>query len=195
MEAGAMSADRNEGRARLGMWVFVVSLTALFGAGIVLFALARTGGGGHLVRDVDRGARIALPGWMWASTFLVFCSSVALHQGLAWGRMGLPAQGRLAVRGAAGAGWGFLILQIPALLALVDRYRSMPGIRPVVVFLVVGLSALHLLHAAGGAIALTRLASRGPDPAPGGAWGLMAIYWHFLAGLWLILFTTFALLR
>lgn len=195
MEAGATSTDRIEERARLGMWVFVISLVALFGAGIVLFILARTGGGGHLVRDVERDARIVLPVWMWASTFLVFCSSVALHQGLSWGRIGLPSQARLAVRGAAGAGWGFLILQVPALLALVERYRAVPGIRPVVVFLVVALSGLHLLHAAGGTIALTRLASRGPSPSPGGAWGLMAIYWHFLAGLWLVLFAAFALLR
>jgi heme/copper-type cytochrome/quinol oxidase subunit 3 len=195
MEAGATSTGRMEERARLGMWVFVVSLIALFGAGIALFVLARTGGGGHLVRDVERGARIALPVWMWGSTLLVFCSSVALHQGLSWGRMGLPAQARRAVRGAAGAGWGFLILQVPALLVLVDRYRAVSGIRPVVVFLVVTLSGLHLLHAAGGAIALARLASRGPTPAPGGAWSLMAIYWHFLAGLWLVLFLTFALVR
>jgi heme/copper-type cytochrome/quinol oxidase subunit 3 len=177
------------------MWVFVVSLGALFAAGIVLFVLARTGGGGHRVRDVEEGVRIVLPVWMWASTFLAFGSSVALHQGLQWGRLGLPSQARLAVRGATGAGWGFLILQVPGLLVLVEAYRAVPGIRPVVVFLVVALSSLHLLHAAGGAIALTRLASHGPSPAPGGAWSLLAIYWHFLAGLWLVLFTTFALVR
>lgn len=195
MEAGSVAKERREERARLGMWIFVVSLTALFGAGILLFVLARTGGGGNMVRDVARGSRIALPVWMWVSTFLVFGSSVALHQGLSWGRMGLPSQARLAVRGATGAGWGFLILQVPALVALVERYRAVPAIRPVVVFLVVALSGLHLLHAAGGTIAMTRLATGGPTPAPGGVWGRMAIYWHFLAGLWLALFTTFALLR
>lgn len=187
------------GTARMGLWVFVISLSVLFGAGIVLFLLARTGGGGHLVRDVVGGARIALPAWIWASTFLVFCSSVALHQGLQWIALDLPLQARRALWAAAGFGWGFVALQVPGLWALVDRYRSVDGIRPVAVFLVVALASLHLLHAAGGLAVMTRLSLRSrrllPDMARAEGWRLLAIYWHFLTGIWLVLFGVFAFVR
>lgn len=199
MEAEAEAGSGGADRTRLGLWIFVLSLGALFAAGIVLFVMARTGGGGHLVRDTQHGARISLPLWIWASTLFVFCSSVALHQALQWARMGLPGQATVAFRGATALGWGFAILQVPGLLALIGRYRGVEGARPIAVFLVVALSGLHLLHAAGGVAAMTRLAVRaGRVPLDGSvpaAWGHMAVYWHFLAAVWLALFATFALVR
>lgn len=188
-----------EGLGKLGLKIFILSLSALFSAGLVLFVLARTGGGGHRVQDVVAGARIALPAWIWASTFVVFCSSVALHQGLQWGRLDLPLQARRAFWAATALGWGFLALQVPGLWALVARYRAVPGIRPVAVFLVVALAALHLVHAAGGVAVMTRLATRArrhlPRTERGGSWALVALYWHFLAAVWLVLFGAFAFVR
>lgn len=192
----AMGADRT---LRLGLWVFLISLTVLFGAGIVLFILARTGGGGHVVQDSEHGVRVALPLWIWISTFLVFSSSVALHQGLQWGRLGLFRQARRAFWAATWLGWGFALFQMPGIWVLLERYGAVEGIRPVAVFLVVALAALHLIHAAGGLVALTVLAIRSSrhDPGPNhiAGWRDVSLYWHFLAGVWLALFAVFAFVR
>jgi cytochrome c oxidase subunit 3 len=197
MEREQGSPPRSAGR--LGLWVFLVSLTMLFGAAIVLFVLARTGGGGHQVRDTVGGARIALPAWIWASTFVVFCSSVVFHQGLQWVRLDLPLQARRALWAATGLGWGFLALQGPGLWVLVHRYREAGGVGPVAVFLVVAMAALHLLHAVAGVALMTRLAVRArrtlPDRSHAEGWALLAVYWHFLTGLWLVLFGVFAFVR
>jgi cytochrome c oxidase subunit III len=182
---------------RQGVWVLVISLGMLFSAGIALFVLARTGVGGHRIRDPFVGARLLLPVWLWVSSFFLFVSSVALHQGRQWIKLGVPHYGLWSFRAAMSLGWIFAALQIPGLIALTNRFHPAPGGASPVYFIVLGLVALHALHTVGGLLAGTTMAWR-MDPgtvAGGGEERLyvFSIYWHFVVGVWLVLFSTFSL--
>lgn len=185
--------------SRLGVTVLLAALTMTFAAGLVLYVIARTGAGSHLVRDTMHGALPALPAWLWASTFVLFTSSVALFQATQWARNSLPFQARRAFRLATTLGWVFAALQVPGLVALVDRYRPQGGERSVVYFLVMFLVVLHLLHAAGGLLPMTAFGRRGSfqrEDGPGmERLGNLSLYWHFLAGIWLAIFATFSFVR
>ena len=185
--------------ARLGVTVLLGALTVTFGAGLILYVIARTGAGSHLVRDAMHGELPALPVWLWVSTFVLFASSVVVFQAMQWVRMALPFQARRAFRLAAALGWVFLVLQVPGLVVLADRYRPEGGERSVVYFLVLFLVGLHLLHAFGGLFPMTSLARRATflrEDAPGRErLSNVGLYWHFLAGIWLVMFTTFSVVR
>lgn len=192
MSASVPAADAYrapEGSFRQALWIFVLSLAVLFGAGLVLYGAARTGWLGHVVRG--GGAKTVLPVWLWFSTFFILASSVALHQALQWVRMGLPAQARMGYRLALGLGYVFVALQIPGLAAFVAAHRAAsPGASRlwiVVVFLV----ALHALHVLGGIVPMTAIARRPRIGAE--TMGNVAVYWHFLAGVWIVMFSVFAL--
>ncbi|HEX6852311.1 MAG TPA: hypothetical protein VF139_12995 [Candidatus Polarisedimenticolaceae bacterium] len=185
--------------ARLGVAVLLGALTVTFGAGLVLYVIARTGAGSHLVKDAMHGALPSLPAWLWVSTFVLFVSSAVAFQAMQWARMLLPFQARRAFRLAAGLGWAFVALQVPGLVLLVERYRPAGGERSVVYFLVLFLVGLHLLHAAGGLLPMTSLARHASflrEDGPGmERLANVSLYWHFLAGIWLAMFATFSLVR
>lgn len=185
--------------ARLGVTVLLGALTVTFGAGLILYVIARTGAGSHLVRDAMHGDLPTLPLWLWASTFVLFASSVVVFQAMQWARMALPFQARRAFRLATVMGWAFVALQIPGLAALAERYRPAGGERSVVYFLVLFLVGLHLLHAFGGLFPMTSLARRASfqrEDGPGmERLSNVGLYWHFLAGIWFVMFVTFTLVR
>ena len=182
---------------RQGVWVLVISLSMLFGAGIALLVLARTGVGGHRVRDPFAGVRLALPVWLWVSTFFLFVSSVALHQGREWSKLGLPVYGLRSFRAAMGLGWVFALLQIPGLVAPTGRFHPASSNPSPAYFLVLVLVALHALHAVGGLVAGTTMAWRLNPGTLAGAGEerlyVFAIYWHFVVIVWLALFMAFSL--
>lgn len=182
---------------RQGVWVLVGSLSVLFAAGIALFVIARTGAGSHNVRDSIAGPRLALPVWLWVSSLFLFASSVVLHQGRQWIGLGLARRGLFGFRWAMALGVVFAVLQVPGLVALSGRYHPAAGGTSPVYFVVLALVALHALHAAGGLVPGAVIAWRlRPDDVA--AWGreridVFAIYWHFVVGVWLVLFSTFSL--
>lgn len=187
------------GSARQGLWILVLSLTVLFGAALVLYVAARTGVLGHIVRSGEAAPRVSLPVWLWFSTLFILASSVALHQALQWARMNLPVQARRGLVIALGLGYAFLVLQIPGLLRLVDAHRAGAAHNVRIYLLVLFLVALHALHVMGGIVPMTSLVRRS-TPATFDASGTeplrnMAIYWHFLAGVWIVMFSVFVLVR
>lgn len=195
----ASSPTRPSNLGRMGVWIFILSLNVLFAAGIALFVIARTGAGSHVVRDT-LGDRIpSLPVWLWFSTFLLFTSSVALHQSLQWRKLGLPGHARRGFRIATAIAWAFAALQVPGLWRLAGRYAPDPAAPSVVYFLVLFLVGLHLLHAGGGLALMTSFARRAgfglDDAAEGERLANFAIFWHYLALVWLVLFSTFSLVR
>jgi cytochrome c oxidase subunit 3 len=114
----------------------------------------------------DWGGGVPLPSALWASTGILAASSVVLElrRGSAWW--------------AGGLGAGFLAAQAWAWSQLLRSgvdIGSSPGASFFYVF-----TAVHGLHALGGVVALL--------PWSGKA---ARIYWHYLAGLWLLLLTLF----
>jgi cytochrome c oxidase subunit III len=184
--AGPHAALRRDAAAvavGIGLWVFIGVASALFLLFITAYVMRMNG--------ADWSA-IAMPWQLWLSTALLMGGSITLQrsaaaaQGAHWDR-----SRSLLVLGGACA-FAFLGVQLWAWQALYAM-RVMPAGNPAASFFYL-LTALHGLHVAGGLVAWG-VAVRGfwriTDPALG-AWriALCARYWHFLLGLWLLLFAT-----
>lgn len=127
---------------------------------------------------------------LWLNTALLVASSLAMH-------VGVVAARRQSLNGiivGVSAGAGFAILFLLAQLYLWQHLQSLG-------FYVSGnaassyfylLTAVHGLHIIGGLIALThivvKLWSGRPLASLGVPLQLCAQYWHFLLGVWLLLF-------
>jgi heme/copper-type cytochrome/quinol oxidase subunit 3 len=184
--------------ATQGLWIFVTSLSILFGGGLVLYVAARTGWLGHAVKS-GAPVRVGLPVWFWVSTFVILVSSVSLHQAVQWARMGLGVQARRALFLTTGLGWLFLVFQVPGLSTVIRTHRHLAEAHVLVYALVLFLVGLHALHVVGGLVPMTLLARRFAGAAlEGPAAGRMrtlGIYWHFLALVWIVLFSFLVLLK
>jgi cytochrome c oxidase subunit 3 len=165
----------------IALRVFLVVVTVLFSLLIAAY-----------------GVRMAFEDWrpqpepwiLWANTALLIASSVAFHR--AWtaihrgdriaARQGLLLAGALAV--------GFLLGQVAAWRQ--PQAMQVFGItNPAIAFFYL-ITALHALHLLGGlaawALTVRRLAQDGALDRVARQVRLCATYWHFLLGLWLVLF-------
>ena len=167
--------------ARIGLWVFLGVVTALFALFISAYNM-----------------RMALADWrplpepwlLWPNTGLLILSSVALQ----WARHAAQRENMAGVR--SGLAWGGLL----AFAFLVGQYLAWrqlialgyyADVNPANAFFYV-FTALHGLHLFGGLVAWTRTTAR--------LWRgsevsrirlsveLCAVYWHFLLAVWLVLF-------
>lgn len=187
------------GGTRQGLWIFVLSLSVLFGAALILYVAARTGALGHAVRSGEGAPRLSLPVWLWISTLFILASSAALHQALQWARMNLPIQARRGLLIALGLGYAFVVFQIPGLVRLVASHRAAAAHNVRIYLLVLFLVTLHAIHVLGGLAPMTALARRSTastfDAAGSEPLRNLSIYWHFLAAVWIVMFSVFVLLR
>ena len=180
-----------EGTGGTGLTVFLLALGMVFAAGIALYVVARTG---ELFQVTSGGADpISIPAWLWFSTFFLFASSVLLEGGRQFSRMGRPRPVGSTVLLATLTGWAFIVLQVPGLVELVGEHRRHAPDAVMVYALIVFLVGLHLLHAVGGVALLTgfTVAQRTNGAAPAERLTLISRYWHFLAIVWLVMFSVF----
>jgi cytochrome c oxidase subunit 3 len=175
------------------MAIFLVSLSILFAASLVAVVLVRA----RAPQWIPAGAA-PLPWGLWASTVVLLGSGASMQGAVAAIRRGKqPVSARLLVATLI-LGVTFLVLQglnwrrmlvEDALLATESLYAWS--------FYV--LTALHALHVVGGLVPLaitTRRAARGAY-----SWAdfqgvrLVAMYWHFLHAVWIVLFAVLLLAR
>lgn len=173
LQTGAGSPDWPQGARRIGLWVFMLVVTTLFG----LFGVA------YMMRAAYEDWRpIAYVPWqLYCSTgLLVLCS-------LAWelARRHVDAGRRESARSTS---IGALLLSAMFVLSQLYAWQSMNAADYRVAanpansffFLITGLHAAHVLGGmVAGAFAVRRA---------GEAIGLCARYWHFLFVLWLAVF-------
>jgi len=165
--------------ARFGLWLFLGTLTMMF----IGFTSA------YMVRRLSPDwAPLKPPGLLWANTAVLLLSSGALE----------AARRRLRGWNVAGVGpWllttgvlGVLFLagQLMAWKVLVARGYFV-GSSPHNSFFYL-LSGVHGVHLVGGliwfAVVLVKARRLAYTPGEDGL-GMFAIYWHFLAGLWVYL--------
>lgn len=178
------------GTGTVGMALFLASLSMLFAAAMVGYAIIRLSG--H--RSPQSGT-LHLPPILWLSTLLVICVSFTMSRAVA-------AVRREQIR--AFAAWltaslllaiGFLVVQTPAMIGLLvehARYRASGVFLYGLIFVLV---LLHALHVLGGMIALVRVrwqARRGVyDHEHFQPVRHAAMYWHFLDIIWILMFVTF----
>lgn len=179
---------------RLGMWMFVATVTMLFAA----FSSA------YIVRGAGTDWRpVAMPGILWLNTLVILVSSGALALGARHARAERLQRARAWVQLALLLGVTFLVGQFAAWRELVADGITVPSTPHASFFYM--LTGLHGAHILAGlsllAVAASRLAVAQRDPGrhdtARAARRLVdagSIFWHFLAGLWvylLILLTFF----
>ncbi len=184
-------ADRGEefSAGRFGMRLLLASLAMLFAASIIGFLVIRLSGSSW-PRNLP-----PLPPVLWVSTALLLLSSGIVQFGLVSIRRDDRAVFKMSMVATLVAGVLFLLLQGLAwwawLQALGPLAEEGEGAR----FALSGfyvLTGVHALHVIGGLVALsivTRNARRDRyTPDDHGAVHYCAMYWHFLDGVWLLLF-------
>lgn len=169
--------------AELGLWIFLGTVTMLFSA----FFSA------YLVRSASADwVAIELPAILWANSLILIASSITLERA----RRLAPKPGapRWVVATVA-LGVVFLAGQIVGWQGLVSQGILIPS-GPHSAFFYI-LTGLHAIHVLGGCCLLlwaARKARRPVSKQKADPLRLGATYWHFMGGLWLLVFLVLAVL-
>ncbi|MBI4575944.1 MAG: cytochrome c oxidase subunit 3 [Planctomycetes bacterium] len=153
---------------RTALAVVLATVAMLFAGFTAAYVVRRTGADWQ---------GVPLPGVLWASTAILAASSLALERAR-------RRASREALEASLALGLGFLALQAEACreLAASGAYDlSMPHAA-----FFYTLSAIHGLHLAAGLVALA-WARRRPESL-----GPVAVYWHFLGGVWVWVYALLA---
>jgi cytochrome c oxidase subunit III len=175
------------GAGRLGMAVFLVSLSMLFAASMVGYLVVRLRAEAWPPPGMPR-----LPSGLWVATAVIVGCSVTIHRALLAARRGLQQPMVRWLGATLGLGALFLILQAMNWWGLITA--RMPMQANLYAFTFYMLTGLHAAHVIGGLIPLgvvTSKARRGAYSAgshPGVEYS--AMYWHFLDAVWLVMFAT-----
>lgn len=197
--------------ARFGMWLFIAGLSMLFMASVIAYVILR-----FRAAEWPPPGTPAIPAGLWISTFVLLLSSATIHLATraVTGRGG--GQLRLWLGATLALGLVFLLLQVGNWMAYSVDYlaalenlprleeripseypdRSAPDPR-LFVFSYYSLTGVHAAHVVGGLIGLIVVllkALRGAYSAKNPyAVQNMALYWHFLDVVWLVLFVLLVL--
>lgn len=177
----------------LGLALFLVSLTVFFLAAIAGYVVVRT------TNDhAPPWGGMDFPAALWVSTVVLVISGYTMHKAQQAAGRGVAGHVRLFLVTTLGLGILFLLIQTPALAALLNQHYEVLGDNVAVYGLTVVLIVVHGLHVVGGFVPLSMLtwrAMKQADPPPTQAsLRLMAAYWHFLHVIWLLMFGVFSVL-
>lgn len=173
-----------------GMITFLAGVTVLFVAMLIAYVVvaART------VIDAP-----LLPWIFWISTLVVLVSSVFLNYTVQATRLGRAVSAHRSLLTATGLGYLFLGLQAPGLVMLAQLKMTFLALSPALFALTLGLIALHLVHVIGGvaylSVASLRSEKRHYESGDIRRLRPMIIYWHYMAVLWVILFSVLLVVR
>lgn len=145
-------------------------------------------GGRMLYQDWRPTPQINL---LWANTGVLLLSSLCLQAALMWARANKVQWVRGALVGAGALTVLFLIGQLAAWQQLTSMVLGDFSNPSVGFFFMI--SGIHGLHMAGGMVALTRAAGRAFNESNARAMehsvSNCALYWHYLLGVWLLVFS------
>jgi cytochrome c oxidase subunit 3 len=170
---------------RLGMKILVLALSMLFGASILGYLVIRSRAPAWPPPGMPR-----LPGTLWISTLIIVVSSVTMQWAVRTARADRPRRLRAAMLATTVLAVAFLVSQTLNWFTLAAG--SLTAATNLYGFTFYVLTGLHAAHVIGGVIPLAVVTSRswqGRYSAtfhPGVEY--CAIYWHFLAVVWLVMF-------
>jgi heme/copper-type cytochrome/quinol oxidase subunit 3 len=170
----------------IGMWLFLAALAMLFGATMIAYFIVRS-------RQPTAVQSLQLPRSLWVSTALMLAGSVAIHFAVDAARRERQQElRRHLVMTCIFAGM-FVIVQTPAMIALLRQHRQMAAQQQVFLYgLIFVLILVHALHVLGGLVGLaltTAHALRGRyDHENYTGVKSAAMYWHFLDVVWIIMY-------
>ncbi|MEZ5988614.1 MAG: cytochrome c oxidase subunit 3 [Planctomycetota bacterium] len=177
---------RHEPLSRLGMLWFMASLGALFAGSVVAFVIVRSA--------QAEPAGLTLPLLLWPATLVLVVQGVVLER--AARRTAEAYRPTPELRLALALGGLFLLLQLLSWFEL-DLGDLPPARAALQGFTFAMLTALHGLHVVGGLLSLGWVLRRARAGAYDGGRGEtlrnVATYWHFLLGVWILLFAVLGL--
>lgn len=183
-EAARASSARSlrEDQIRLGLWMFLATVTMLFAAFTSAYVVRRSG---------SDWRPIALPPILWLNTLILAGSSLALEAASRTGLRGRWAAAMGAVIGALALGAAFLLGQVEAWRQMVASGVYLPSSpHSSFFYMLTGAHALHLVAALlvlAWAAAATR-SGRRDSRTWAAQMGICRTFWHYLGGVWVFLF-------
>jgi heme/copper-type cytochrome/quinol oxidase subunit 3 len=175
------------GAGTLGMWLFLAALTMLFASSLLGYIFIRT----NSAQSPPSGT-LHFPPALWLSTAVILLGSYTIHQALAAVRRERQKQFRAYLLITCVIAAAFVIVQTPSLAALLVQHQRFRERSLQLYGLVFFLILVHALHVLGGIIGLaitTIQAHRHRyDHEHYAGVKHAAMYWHFLDGVWLVLF-------
>ena len=180
-------ATLREDQLRLGLWMFLGTVTMLFAAFASAYIVRRSASDWHAAR---------LPAILWVNTLILGASSAAVEAAAHFARRRQWRPAGASMAGALALGKVFLLGQIAAWRQMVDAGVYLPtNPHSSFFFMLTGAHAVHVV-AALMVLSIGTLAIRSAHRDPL-AWlarlGLCRTFWHFLGGVWLFLFTLLSL--
>jgi cytochrome c oxidase subunit III len=179
---GAAGLQHRDDQIRLGLWMFLATVTMLFAAFISAYIVRRSG---------SDWRPIALPPILWINTAVLMASSCALEAAHAAAARRRWMSAAVAFPSAFVLGLVFLCVQVLAWRQLVGAGVYLPTSPHSSFFYMI--TAAHAVHAVAAlavlawGLVLLPAASRNPR-----AWrlrmDLCRTFWHYLGGLWIVLF-------
>jgi cytochrome c oxidase subunit 3 len=177
----------NSEKLRVLTFFLLLAIMMTFGGLIAAYVVIATNG-------VAEWQPFNLPVQVWISTCLILASSVTYHFGQQAVENNIHSAAKKWLIATTGLGAAFISSQIMAWIALTNRGLYMSG-NPYAGFFYI-LTAVHAIHVIGGISALgsVLLRSWAPTTDPERIKRRSAIakvvgwYWHFMGGLWIVLF-------
>lgn len=179
----------------VGMLLFLAALTVLFAGSLLVYTLIRTGVFGAKAAPLHT---VQLPSALWISTGLMLAASFTLHLALASVRRERQRELRIYLLNTLILAVAFVLVQAPSMLILLSRHgQAIPqgmAAYGAIFFLVL----VHALHVIGGLVPLAivsrnafagRYDHESHEPVRN-----ILLYWHFLDGVWLVMFALLWLL-
>lgn len=177
----------------IGMYLFLGALFMLFASGMLGYVLIR----GAAAQKFALGS-LHLPSALWISTVLVVAASFTIQAAVAQVRRERQGPFRRWLLVTLVLAIAFVIVQAPCMAILIARQHAMLKQQLALYGFVFVLVLLHAAHVVGGIVALIQTwikARRGVyDHEHYQPVHYMALYWHFLDGVWLVMFFTFLLM-
>jgi cytochrome c oxidase subunit 3 len=179
------------GAGVLGMWVFLMALAVLFAASIAGYLIVRLRAPAWPPPGMPR-----LPSGLWVATLAIVGASVAIQQALTTMRLGQTSASVRWLRATVALGVFFLVVQIGNWWGLVTADVGLRT-KNLYAFTFFMLTGLHAAHVIGGLVPLVVVTARAARGRYGSGWHpgvrYSAMYWHFLDGVWIVLFTVLVL--
>lgn len=177
---------------RFGMALLLASLGMLFAASVLGYVILRVQAIGEL-ENVP-----GLPGALWVSTLVLIASSGTIHLALMAARNSHRALGSAALAISLLLGLVFLGLQSIAWRELLAQHQAMwDEVADLPRYMIASfyvLTALHAAHVVGGIVPLAVVTARSMrgryDAEHHEGVYYCGMYWHFLDGVWIVLFFT-----
>jgi len=175
---------------RLGMHLFLLSLTVLFAASIAGYLAVR-----FRADAWPPPGTPPLPAGLWIATIVLLASSGSIAVALSGVRNGRGGALRGGLAATAFLGVLFFLLQIRNWTILsAEEVTAESNLYGFTFYMLTGLHAVHLLGGLAALTVVTARAFRGAYTASlHGGVHYMSMYWHFLDAVWIVLFAVLAI--